>query len=64
MKVDPSDKQVRLMLDAASHQQLRLLAASEGRPMSDVAKDAVSRYMNSKPMWRPTENPDRERRGK
>jgi len=59
MKSNPSDKQVRLMLDAAAHQQLRLLAASEGRPMSDVAKDAVSRYMNSRPVWRPDEDPER-----
>jgi hypothetical protein len=63
MKSNPSDKQVRLMLDAAAHQQLRLLAASEGRPMSDVAKDALSKYMGSRPVWRP-EDPERERRAK
>jgi hypothetical protein len=61
MKVNPTDKQVRLMLNATDHQQLRLLAASEGRAMSDVAKDAVARYMSAKPVWRP-EEPGRERR--
>jgi hypothetical protein len=59
-----SDKPVRLMLSPQAHQQFREYAAAMGKPMAIVAKGIVQRFMSSRQVVRPAEEPPKSRRVK
>jgi hypothetical protein len=55
------DRQIRLNLGPERYRQFRVIAAEECKPMAEIARNVVTRFIDQRRVSRPSQ--DREPRG-